>query len=381
MKHNLDDLDLRPAFRDEPEQCHRALMDAVRSVKEEEKNVKHLNLRPLLVAAIGIVSMLSVAYAASELLGINSYFSRLWEIYPSQELQSAMKPDDFLTAEVGPLTFTVQERIADPYLALISTEFKVTQGTQAIVSLFPEEMIMPENLKEYIDGSIQGSEFARALGFETLTTQTTWLEAAQTLELPLYRIRVTIEPAQEHAYGSGRSDIIWNSDAVSGTFISHVVLKNVTPAASIQVTLFFEVAQFQPETGEITCTWSERIPYSLPVSKLIATGHYFPESPLVTDGLTLTHLNAELYKTGMYVYRYYQMPGDTPLLKDTSFSRLFDKTPLSSVSGEAFMPGISLHGNYDLGDWPTLTSTEMVNVTTLPEIIQVGGVNYALQTE
>ncbi len=379
MKHDLDKLDLRPAFRDEPEQCRQAILTAVRSVKGEEKDVKRFNFRPLLIAAVVLISMLTVAVAANELFGLNSYFSNGWEIYPSSKTLNAMKADQHLTLEVGPLTFSVQERIADPYLALISTQFMVTQGTQALISLFPEDMITLEDLKKYIDGSREGAEFARALGFESLTTQTTWLEAAQKLEIPLYRVRVDIEPEHEQRYGSSRSDIMWNHDAVSGVFISHAALRNVASASNIQVTLFIEVAQIHPETGEITCTWSDRIPYSLPVSKLIATGHYVPEAPLVTDGLTLTHLNTELYETGMYVYRKYQMSGDTPPDKHTSFSLLFYETPLSSASGEAFMPGIGLHGEYDWNDWPTLSSTEMINVTELPDVIQVGGVNYHLQ--
>jgi hypothetical protein len=37
MKRTVDELNLRNAFRQEPERCHAALMDAARSVKEETK--------------------------------------------------------------------------------------------------------------------------------------------------------------------------------------------------------------------------------------------------------------------------------------------------------------------------------------------------------
>ena len=44
MKRDLEHLDLKRAFRPVPEACHRALMDAARSVREEQP-VKRISYR------------------------------------------------------------------------------------------------------------------------------------------------------------------------------------------------------------------------------------------------------------------------------------------------------------------------------------------------
>ena len=62
MKRDLDNIDLRGAFREEPERCHRALMDAARSVGEETKTMKRKFPVAILVAAI-LTLMTTVAIA------------------------------------------------------------------------------------------------------------------------------------------------------------------------------------------------------------------------------------------------------------------------------------------------------------------------------
>ncbi|MDD6050126.1 MAG: hypothetical protein PUC00_02465, partial [Clostridiales bacterium] len=63
MKKPQDDLDLRLAFRDEPERCHRALMDAACSVKEEKQTMRKHSMRTMLIAAIVALSMMTTALA------------------------------------------------------------------------------------------------------------------------------------------------------------------------------------------------------------------------------------------------------------------------------------------------------------------------------
>ena len=52
MKRDFDNLDLRSAFREEPERCRRALMDAARSAGEETKTMKRRFPMAILAAAI-----------------------------------------------------------------------------------------------------------------------------------------------------------------------------------------------------------------------------------------------------------------------------------------------------------------------------------------
>ena len=73
MKRNLDELNIRNAFAQEPAACHDALMNAACSVKEE-KPVKKASFRVALVVALMIVATMAVAVAAGNLLGWSEFF-------------------------------------------------------------------------------------------------------------------------------------------------------------------------------------------------------------------------------------------------------------------------------------------------------------------
>ncbi len=370
MKHNLDDLDLRAAFRAEPETCHQALMTAIRSVKEEEKAVKHLHMRPLLVAAIVIVSMLSVAYAASEIFGLNEFYQG-FDISLTPEQQESMIPAKETSYQVGPLTFTIQERIADPYNVHISTKIRPTDKTLALIRLAPDEELLPESMTQDVGTTLAGGKLARQLGF---ATRITWTEAAEKLELPLYYVRVHLGQYNR------RAEMLWDEECSAICVCQALTGKDIINS-TVEPELYLEVAQIDPATGEAINTWSTHETYKVPVSKLVATGHYVPETPLVSGDMTLTHLETELYATGMYVYRKYQMPADMPRDIDYPVWDFINETPLLTTDGVSFERGISLSAQYGTNEWPSVVATEMINVTTLPEIIQVGGVNYVLQTQ
>ena len=59
MKRDMTDLNLCAAFRAEPESCHRALMDAARSVREERQTMRKSSFRTVIIAAIAALSMLT----------------------------------------------------------------------------------------------------------------------------------------------------------------------------------------------------------------------------------------------------------------------------------------------------------------------------------
>ena len=68
MKRDLDDLSLRGAFRAEPERCHRALMDAACSVREERQTMKRFSCKTIVIAVLVALSMLTTAFAAASFL-------------------------------------------------------------------------------------------------------------------------------------------------------------------------------------------------------------------------------------------------------------------------------------------------------------------------
>ena len=73
MKRDMDNLDLRSAFAPMPAETRNALMNAARSVKEEEP-VKKAAFRTVLIAACVIVATMAVAMAAGQIFGWNDFF-------------------------------------------------------------------------------------------------------------------------------------------------------------------------------------------------------------------------------------------------------------------------------------------------------------------
>lgn len=109
MKRKLDDLDLRAAFREEPERCHRALMDAARSAKEDTP-MKHKFPVAILVAAI-LALMTTVAIAE----GWNVL--QFLDLQPDSDAQTLMQPVS-ASASVDNCTIHINSAITDgEYLA------------------------------------------------------------------------------------------------------------------------------------------------------------------------------------------------------------------------------------------------------------------------
>ena len=73
MKRDMENLNLRNAFKPTPDKCHNALMTAARSVKEEEP-VKRATIRTILIAACIILATMAIAVAATNSFGWKDFF-------------------------------------------------------------------------------------------------------------------------------------------------------------------------------------------------------------------------------------------------------------------------------------------------------------------
>ncbi len=359
-------IDLKNAFPAMEDSECRALMDAARSVKEEEKPMKRPDLRLLLIAAIVVVSMLTAAVAAGDIFGFNDFYGGR-RITLSPATQRIMQPPDQLSYQVGPLTFTVQERMADPYYAAISTRITRTDGARALVR--PDHLGLPAP-DERIGATTPSASLADTLGVDP---NLTWTEAAVQLGLPLYHVQVRLQKV----YGGGA---IWDSGG-SMVYISDCRLEDAAPGSTVELSLCLEVIEIDPATGEPVSTWSANEPYAFPICKLLAEGRYVADRPKVTGGMTLVELQTELYETAMYVRRIYQAPADMPRDPDFPFWAMVTQTPLKTAEGDAVPQGVNLSRHLNTLTWPTFTLMETFNVSELPQILQVGRVSYILQDE
>ena len=365
MKRDFDDLDLRAAFREEPESCHRALMDAACSVREERQTMRKFSLRTVIIAAGVALSMLTTAFAAGELLGWTDYFEN-WGIHTTPGMRGAMQMSP-KTYEVGPLTFTVQEAVSDNRFALMSTQVATTDGSPALMTMFADDPV-----GAYADRS---RVLMKALGLED--KKQACYEAGAAKGIPVYSVRAIIEVDEQYNGGEGMEDILWDENA-SAIYFSQQSLNADKIGETLPVTVFLRVAQVD-ETGEEVQKWTTRETLTIPVGQLLDKKHYVPEQPYTVKGATLECINAELYVTGAYLRFQWMLPDG--VTNDDSFSMWdyhSDELLLTDGIFNAFERGISLTGSYDDRHWPMVTVEEMINVDALPEVIRISdGTNEA----
>lgn len=363
MKRDLENLDLRAAFREEPERCHQALMDAARSVREEKTKMKHFSMRAVLIAALVIMTMLTTAFAAGEIFGWTDYFERLG-IHIPQKMQSAMQMEP-RTYALGPVNFTVQEAVSDDRLALVSTKITTADGSPAL---------MVQDAYDHIGAFGERSQvLMNALGVEDKSLSC--YEVATQKGIPLYTVRVAIEVEDAVNGGEGMEDVMWDAQG-NVIYLTTQSLNSSSLGTELPVTLFMQVAQLD-EKGEEVQKWTTRESFTIPVGQMLAEKHYTPDQAFTSNGAELTCIRAELYATGAYLTFQWKMPDD--VVNDDNFNIWTyhtDPLPLTTADGLSFERGVSLSGGYDDSAWPYVKVMDMINVDVLPDVLCVGGVNY-----
>lgn len=143
MKRDLDNIDLRGAFREEPERCHRALMDAARSAGEETKTMKRKFPVAILVAAI-LTLMTTVAIA--EGWNVLAFLG----IQPDSEASQLVQPVSS-SAKVDNCTIRIDSAVTDgEYMAFDWTVTNTKPETPIYLRI---ERFTGNGLEIYADGT------------------------------------------------------------------------------------------------------------------------------------------------------------------------------------------------------------------------------------
>lgn len=354
MKRNMDNLDLRAAFRPEPEACHAALMNAARSVKEE-KEMKRASFRVVLIAALIIMSLTAVAFAAGNMLGWSDFYGR-WHGSTGvpEGVYEQMQVTEDLSWEVGPLTFTATELLTDGHIAISAIHVRTTDGSAALIN--------GENVSDPVDplraNGENGRAYAARLG---VSENATWIEAAQQLNLPLYRVNADHSMSHPLCAGHMMSDVLINEDG-SLTYYCMSMLKNDEVGAELNLPLCLDVALADSATGETAQRWCDyEQTVTLPVCPVLEQRSYVPDHETIIAGHKLLKVDAVRYVTGAYLTFTYEMGyADVP---ESAFD-LYE-LDLCDEAGNPLPGGMNLSASMTL----TIEVEEMIGVETLPDVI------------
>lgn len=355
MKHDMDKLNLRSAFGPEPEDCHAALMAAARSVKEEKKTMRQ-GVRTLAMAAILVLCMTAVAFAAGQ-AGLREWLEQFMGVTPPQTAQQVLTATEKTTYEVGPLTMTVSETLADGRLAYLTVN--AASKNNALVYDASGDPYDPV-----------GTERANALNDPDIQAETPLALAAQKSGLPLYSVMAWLQLEEGLSDGTEMMDALCQEDG-SVLLIDMLTTNPDMVGETLHVDIYLRVKQLDPVTMEtIGDAWQTVEQRSLTVYGVTDTRDYQPQGDgALNDGVTIIGAKAELTCAGAYVTIQARLADDLTYSDAEGAGLLY--TELLDGAGNAFPEGISLSGAVTLVESGLVQIEQMIGVDTLPESITI----------
>lgn len=354
MENKKNELDLREAFPDMPDSCYTALMDSASSVQEGIRTAMPVR-RLILVAAAVMLMVAAGVTAAVKSPGWSDLLERFGLTVPEKAAE-IMDVAEGQSWQVGPVTLTVKQQIADPKIVMTALEIKTSTGEKAL-------MMPTGDISEPVGNlsSFSGTGIALAVSADS-----TWGEAAKQLDVPLYRVRGSVET--DSGNGLSIEDTMQES-ADRIVYFDMLQLQQDLDAVALRVKYSITVDELDPDTGEVTDTWTDRDHEAeISVQPLIAEKAYtFPEDSYLS-GLRITEITAQQYVTGVYV--------KLKLAKDTDIEEDVLKDLLgiffTDTEGTPYPAGMNLTVPFgsDAGTWEasSLLSLEfMLDADHLPD--------------
>ena len=329
------------------------------SAKEEEP-VKKFTVSTALIVVLIVIATLTTALAASVLLGWTDFYS--FEIpKTAQEILNATEPKDY---QVGPITFTVNELLTDGHIALCSATSHVTDGSSAVFS------------EEVYDAVGANGDNGEALAQKwNLSPDTRWIDAAHIMNLPFYRVSISVNVPEECHDGEDMGDAMWDE---KGNCVSYYMaaLNSLQVGETLPIKLHFQVWQYDPQSIEPQSIfedvvdeakemsyWEDTFEITLTVPAPIAEKTYMPEQPYdFENGLTLNSVTAQQTVAGAYVV------GQFTLRDGFNFNDAYSgELDFLDATGEEIPWGMAESGIIEYDQLPKVEWGAMLNLEVLPE--------------
>lgn len=351
MKRDWNRLDLKDAFHTIPDACSRALMEAARSAGREAHHQRR-RYRIALAAALMLVGTVAAAFAATQ-LGWTELFSREYGMDVPRSAQEALEITQSVAYEVGPVTITYQQLLADGHMVLSAAQAQLTNGGDA---LYADDAAAQDG--EAVPQSV-ADHYGLAVG-------SSWLEAAQELDLPLYSVRALVELPSAYSQEAMES-ALWQEDG-SITYFNMLLLDSAMESEPLPVTLYMQVTQHDPVTGESLETWQAQEDATVSMTPLLAEKDYLPSADTVLDGLTLEKIHGELYATGVYLTA--SFTAAEGMTQQEALHALYDMTMLDA-EGAPLPMGLNLSVQADVQALPQATLEVSAALEALPRSVML----------
>ena len=357
MKRDMKEIDLQNAFWPMTDECHDKLSTALSGLREE-KPVKRFTARTVLIAACIIVALMAVALAAGQILGWTDFYSNFYNTFVPDGAQQIMRDNGEVTYTVGPVTFTVGGLYFDGHIATASTNARLAEGINALLT--------GNDPYDAIGANGENGELvAKKLGVDP---ELSWADAAKELNLPLYSVRAILEAPEEYS-GEAMEDPMFNDDG-SLTYFSMPLLNGKFYGEAMEFGLYLRVQEINVEDpAQQPEALKEHQSISIPLEAPDDTKEYtVPANMIVGDTIQLDSVRGDLFSGGLYLTASY-----TVLKEDTSEDDAVDvlySLEYVQPNGDPFPTGMSLSGGVkDFDTWPVVETEDMISANQFPEKI------------
>ena len=289
MKRDMDNLDLRAAFRQEPDACHRALMQAASSV-QEEKPARPASARIILVTAILIVAMTAVAFAAAR-TGLMDWLWKDWQVTLPTAAQQMLSSTEQSTFQLGPLTCTITETLSDGRSTFLTVTARTTDGSPAVIFHSNNDSMMPV-----------GQALADALNHPRVAAGTPMCQAARLAGVPFYTVMAWLQPPEGVTVESEMMEDDYQSDG--SLLLIDMLRTSALPGNEMQAEVCLrayemDTVSFEPVSNEI---WQASERRTITIGGVTAEKTYRPEgNARLNDLMTVTEVRAQQTCTGIYL--------------------------------------------------------------------------------
>lgn len=357
MKQEMEELNLRDAFRPMPQPCRNALMRAARSVKEEEKPVKHVTFRAVLIAACIIIATAAAAMAAGSIFGWTDFFLAFHhDTTVPRAAKEIMDSTEEQTFTLGPVTFKVQTLFADQHIAMATTQITMTDGSKALLCMDAAQG------DAICANGTNSTALAEKLGLDPTMN---WMEAARTLNCPLYCVRAVLDISADYAGGEGMEDALYDE---KGCFVdfSLLTLNSSAVGSELPLRMFLRTAEIDLETGDEKNVLSNRVTISIRVAQPMAEQDYHWQGEYSVSGLKLDAVHSELTAAGLYLFT-----GFTA--QDGMSPEDFYEVQLIPVwydaRGNDYPWGMNLSYEINTDEWPRVSMMGLISVDSIPDTL------------
>ena len=359
MKRDIGSINWQDAFPPMPEECRAALMKTARSV-EEEKKMKRFSVRTIVIAAIMMLTTAAVALAATT-FGLGDWLDT-FRIQLPKAAQEMLANTEKQTVTVGPISFTIQEAMADGRLGYLTTSVSANGAILVPSSGDPHDAI--------------GSGLVNKLKRPDITRDMSYAEAAQKLGWQMYMVGAYLELEDTSAQAFGMGDGMYLDDG-SMLLVDMIYMDGMYPGVwKADAALY--VTGIDPKTCEAIPgqRWTSRHALELTASGVLEQRTYAAEGKLY-GCLNVTSVKAELTCAGAYITVCAEPDEgmDPQRMYDISRVEILDLEGQKLPKGISFSREVLDENDMDLGlrDSEKLSSEVrcriMVSVDELPESI------------